>query len=177
MGKGIGKGPSRRAEVHLGGAAVSIPFKVHYAQVPSHPRSYRWVLSPGWGFLQGTSGSPGAGGGTDQRTGAPTREPEMTSLSAAGRGQPETGWMGALGQGVGGGGRRNQILVHSLRTKGRACRGAQPPLTAALAGGFPKGLGPSGSDSLQGWEGPEEGDGLSAYLLGIQDPLLSPSFS
>ena len=172
-----GGSPGRQAEVRLGRGSCQHPFKVCCAlgSLPSQVLSLGAV--PGWSFLRGTSGSLGQEEGTDQRAGALTTELEMASLHP-GEAQPETGWMGALGQGAGRGCEwRNQILVHSLWTKGRAWRGPQPPLTTALAGGFRKGLGTSGSGSLQGHEGPKGGGGLHAYWLGTQAHLLNPAFS
>lgn len=137
------------------GAAVGTPLKSVEPWAPSHPRSYLGA-GPGWCFLQDTSGSLGQEEG--QIKGQASQQGNLRWLLCLypSKARPETGWMGALGQGVGREcEQRNQILMHSLWTKGRACRGAQPPLTAALAEGFRHSLGTSGSVLFRGKKDPK----------------------
>lgn len=123
-----------------GEGTVGIPLKSLVPWAPSHPRSYLWVPVPGWRFPPGHPRTPRQEEGADQRAGARQGNLRCLLCLRSGEAQPETGWMGALGQRLGWGWkcqRRNQIPVYSRWTKGMTWRGGQAPLTSCSSWRLP----------------------------------------
>lgn len=94
----------------------------------------------------------------------------MPFLSASGEALPDTGWMGALGQGLGKGvcEWRNPILGYSLWTKGRVWRGGQAPLTSCSGWRLPARSWDIWVRFSSGAEKTQRGWHLHPYWLGTQ---------
>ena len=130
------------------------------------------VLSPG--HLR----TPGAGGRADQRASAPTREPEMASLSAPQRAPPWDRMDGSPGPGGWEGVWAEKPNPDAFTAdKGKGLQRGSASSHSCSGWRLPAQSGDIWVSSLQRQEGPKGGSGLHACRLGTEAHSLNPAFS